>query len=282
MKKLAFFLFVFFSCQFAWADLDGSFDYMNIPTQYFSSLKFKKTTLREFKVRYPDFKSTTLEDGQAMLVSRPKKNKYCEIRVGFNKGVVEWVEFILKEKTDLSSFVSRYGDADDINRDYNAVYDYYNYGSFNVSADKQGEYLYSITLFENPKLPEELIGFDSKLPDLDKLGQLKTFVPNEYLEETFSDDFDCLYPSFNDDGTKTYTLKENVVSKYSKVEFIFKDGLLKFLVLHPLNITFDKITKVYGKNFKIDKTTKNKIIYDYPDFYVITDLQNRVLQIAVD
>lgn len=282
MKKLVFFLLLFLSCQSAWAELDITFDYMNISTEYFSSLKFKKTTLREFKVRYPNFKSITFPDGQVMLVSRPKKAKYCEIRVGFNKDVVEWVEFILKEKADLVAFVSRYGDPDDINHEYNAIYDYYNYPNFNISVDKQGEYLYSITLFDNPKLPEELVGFDKKLPDWDKISQLQIFLPNEYLEETFSDEFDSFYPEFKEDGTKSYTIKSNIISKYSKAEFVFKDGLLKFLILYPANLTFDKITQIYGKNFKINKNIKNGITYDYADFYVVTDLQNKVLKIVVD
>ena len=191
-------------------------------------------------------------------------------------------KFILKEKIDLLGFVSRYGDPLDINHDYNEIYDYYNYDFFNVSVDKEGEYLYSITLFDNPKLPDEMIGFEKKLPDIDNLRALQHFIPKDYLEETFSDDYDCLYPKFNEDGTKTYTVKDNIISKYSKAEFIFKDGLLKNLILYPQNVNFQKIVQIYGKNFKIDKTTKNKITYDYGNFCIITDFQNKVLEIVID
>lgn len=277
MKKFIVFLLVFLSCQFAWADLDSNFDYMNIPTEYFKTLKFKKTTLNEFKAKYLNFK---LVDG--MYVFRPKKGTYSEIRVGFNKNVLEWVEFILKDKVDLGNFLSRYGDVNDINRDYNETYDYYNYDSFNISADKQGEYLYSITVFDNPKLPDEFIGFDKKLPDWENLRCEQHFAPGEYLEESFSDEYDSIYPKFNEDGTKTYTIKDNITSKYSKVEFIFKDGLLKSLVLYPHSLTFDKISHEYGKNFKIDKTTKTRIVYDYGEFSVVSDLKNNVLQIVID
>ena len=282
MKKVILFLMIIFlNCQLVQADLDGNFDYMNIETESFSVLKFKKTTLTEFKAKYPNFKLTTLPDGQNMLVRRPQNGNYSEIRVGFNKNILEWVEFILKEKAEFNSFLSRYGNTSEINNDYNEIYDYYNYNIFNVSVDKQGQYIYSITLFDNPKLPEEMTGFNKKLPTIDKLRDIQTFAPKEYLEETFSDDFDCLYPKFNDDGTKTYTIKNNIISTYTKAEFIFKNGLLKYLVLYPQNLTFDKITKTYGKIFKIDKTTKNKIIYDYGDFYIITNLKNDVLQIVI-
>lgn len=282
MKKFFAFFLVFLSCQFAYADLDGNFDYMNIETEYFSNLKIKKTTFAQMRAKYSHFKPIAISEGQIMLVCRPKNAKYSEIRVGFNQNIVEWVEFILKEKIDLLSFVSRYGDPLDINNDYNEIYDYYNYEYFNVSVDKKGENIYSITLFDNPKIPDEMFGFDQKLPDLENLRTSQNFVPNDYLEETFSDDYDCLYPAFNKDGTKTYTVKNNIISKYSKAEFIFKDGLLKFLVLYPQNLKFDKIVQIYGKNFKIDKTEKNRIIYDYNDFCVITDFQNKVLKIAID
>ena len=282
MKKVVLLIFIFFSCQFAYADLDGNFDYMNMQSEYFSNLKFKKTTLAQIKAKYTHFKLISAEDGQVMLVCRPKNAKYSEIRVGFNNNTVQWVEFILKEKIDLLGFASRYGDPLDINHDYNEIYDYYNYDFFNVSVDKEGEYLYSITLFDNPKLPDDMIGFEKKLPDIDNLRVLQHFIPKDYLEETFSDDYDCLYPKFNEDGTKTYTVKDNVISKYSKAEFIFKDGLLKYLILYPHNINFEKITQIYGKNFKIDKTTKNRITYDYGNFCIITDFRNKVLEIVID
>lgn len=283
MKKFAFFLLVFLSCQFAYADLEGNLDYMNLQTEYFSNLKFKKTTLAQIKTKYPHFKLASIEDGQVILINKPKKGNYSEIRAGFNKNnAVTWVEFILKEKIDLLGFISRYGDPIDINHDYNEVYDYYNYDFFNVSVDKEGESLYSITFFDNPTLPDEMIGFDKKLPDLENLRLKQGFVPKDYLEETFSDEYDCIYPKFNDNGTKIYTLKENIISKYFKVEFVFKDGLLKNLILYPRNIKFDKIVQIYGKNFKFVKTLKNTFCYDYGDFQVITDLQNKILQINID
>jgi len=282
MKKIILLMVIFLSCQFAWADLGGNFDYMNLKTENLGNLKLKKTTLAEFKAKYPNFKASKLADESNMLVIRPKNGEYSEIRVGFEKNIAEWIEFILREKADFNNFLNFYGDTSDINHDYNEVYDYYNYAFFNVSVDKQGKSLYSITLFDNPKIPDEMIGFDKKLPDWDNLRNMQSFAPKEYLEETFSDEFDCLYPKFNEDGTKTYTIKNNITSKYSRAEFIFKDGLLKFLVLYPTNITFDKITKIYDKNFKIDKTTKNKIIYDYGDFHVITDSKTNVLQIVLD
>lgn len=282
MKKFIFLIIMVLSCQSALADFGSNFDYMNIETESFSPLNFKKTTLAEFKTKYQNFKPINLDENQVMLVSSPKTGDYSEIRVGFNKNVVEWIEFILKEKADFTSFLSRYGDTTEINQNYNEIYDYYNYDIFNVSVDKQGKYLYSITLFANPKMPEEMTNLDKKLPDVKNIRNMQTFIPKEYLEETFSDNFDCLYPEFNDDGTKTYTVKDNIISKYSKAEFIFKDGLLKFLVLYPQNTTFEQIANIYGKNFKIDKTTKNKIIYDYGDFYVLTDLKNNVVQIAID
>jgi hypothetical protein len=282
MKKYFLLMLLFFSSQFAYADLDGNFDYMNIQTEHFNNLKIQKTTLADFRAKYPSFKPTNLQDGQVIFVKHPQDSKYSEIRVGFNKNIVEWVEFILKDKADLESFLSRYGDSDDINRNYHEIYNYYNYENFNISADKQGRYLYSITLFDNPKLPEEMLGFDQKLPDWDNLNYMQNFIPKEYLEEAFNDDFESLYPQFNNDGSKTYVLKDNIISKYSKVEFVFKDGLLKFLVLYPKNITFDKITQIYGKNFKFDKTTKDKLNYDYGDFHVITDLHSKVIKIIID
>lgn len=271
-------MILFLAAQYAQAELDGSFDYMNIPTENLGGINFETTTFLEAKKLNPNFQNTKLDDGQIILTNKPKDSDYSEIRIGFNEDKVQWVEFVLKEKGDLGNILSRYGYSDDINWHYSDIYDYYDYGFFNVSADKKGRYFYSISLFKNPELPLEFKDFDKKLPSLETLKQPKVFAPGAYLEETFGDTYDTLYPKFNNDGSKTYTIKNNITSKYKKVELTFKNGLLRFLILYPPNTYFSQIEKIYGKPKNI-QTNKTDINYDYDNFSVETDLKNQVLKV---
>lgn len=265
----------------AWAGLDSHFDYMNIPTESFNNIYFKKSTPADIKAKYPKFVPVKMEDGNTILDYKPKTGIYSEIRIGFNENALEWIEFILKEKQSIDQIISRYGTATEVNYDYNDLYNYYNYGFFNFSVDKQQQYFYSISIFENPKLPDELTNFDQELPDLSTLNKIKNFVPRSYPEEAFGDYYESIYPKFNQDGTKTYTIKGNVTQKYQKAELIFNDGLLKFLVLYPQNVNFAQIKNIYGNAIKITPQ-KNQIVYDYGNFSIITNLSNQVLKIAID
>lgn len=279
MKKFLLIIILFFTAQCSWADLDGSFDYMSIPTESLGNIQFGQTTFLEAKKLCPNFKNTKLDDGQTILVNKPKNSIYSEIRMGFNQDKVQWIDFILKEKEDLGKILSRYGYSDDINCTYSDIYDYYDYSSFNIAADKKGQYFYSISLFKNPELPQEFANFDKKLPSLETLKQIKVFTPGAYLEETFGDTYDNLYPKFNDDGTKTYTIKNNITSTYQKVELIFKHGILKSLILYPKNTSLVQIENLYGKPQNV-KSTDDKIIYYYGNFSLTTDLKNQVLKIT--
>lgn len=289
MKKIfpfLIFMFVFpmFTSQPAWAGLDAHFDYMNIPTESFDNIYFRKSTLADVKAKYPKFTPVKMDDGSTILSYKPKSGIYSEIRIGFapnNQTTLEWIEFILKEKQSIDKILSRYGLATEVNSDYNNLYNYYNYEYFNFSVDKQQQYFYSVSIFENPKLPDELANFDQELPDLNNLAQIKNFVPKSYPEEAFGDYYESIYPQFNQDGSKTYTINGNVIQKYKKAELIFDDGLLKFLVLYPNNLNFSQIKSIYGNCTRIT-SQQNQIVYDYGNFAVITNLSNQVLKIAID
>lgn len=265
----------------AWAGLNSQFDYMNIPTESFDNIYFKKSTSADVKAKYPKLLPTKLDDGSTILSYKPKSGDYCEIRVGFNKDILEWIEFVLKDKQSIDKILSRYGSAEDVNYNYNELYNYYDYEYFNFAVDKQQQYFYSVSIFDNPKLPDELLNFDNELPDISNLNQIKNFIPKTYPEEAFGDYYESLYPKFNADGTTTYTIKSNITQKYQKAELIFNDGLLKFLVLYPKNVTYAQIKTLYGNATKTTPQT-NQIVYDYGNFAVITNMSNQVLKIAFD
>jgi hypothetical protein len=266
--------------QTAFAELDGNFDYLNIPTEHLGKVIFRKDSIEDVKLKYPSFRKSQLDDGQTILLYSPKHSIYSEIRVGFGQNKLEWIEFVLKERANLETFLSRYGEPSDVNRNYHPDYNYYDYSFFNVSTDKNGKYLYSITLFDTPKLPPEMQELNTQLPDWNTLNSIKTFIPGNYLEATFGDDFESLYPKFNEDGSKTYTINKNITSKYQKVELVFKDGLLKKVMLYPNNLSFAKITSVYGK--PISNKLKNEYTtHEYSRFSVLTDLKNNVIKITI-
>lgn len=281
MKKIFLFIIYMLISPLAWAGLDSHFDYMNIPTENFDNIYFKKSTMADVKAKYPKFVPVKLEDGSSILDYKPKSGIYSEIRIGFNANTLEWIEFVLKEKQSIDKILSRYGTAAEVNYDYNDIYNYYNYEYFNFSVDKQQQYFYSISVFANPKLPDELANFDNELPDLNNLNQIKNFIPKSYPEEAFGDYYESIYPKFNQDGSKTYTINNNIIQKYKKAELIFNDGLLKFLVLYPQNINFTQIKSIYGNCARIT-SQQNQIVYDYGHFTVITNLSNQVLKIAID
>lgn len=280
MKKFLTLILFFGILLPAQASLDGGFDYMNIPSEHLEKINFRKDTIEDILSKFPEFKKSTLDDGQIILLSHPSHSPYSEIRIGFTDKKLEWIEFILKEQGDINNFIVRYGTPDDVNVNYHPTYDYYDYSFFNVSADKKGEKLYSITLFDNPKTPEELKELNAQLPAWDKLSDHNIFIPGNYLEATFGDEFVSLYPKFNEDGTKTYILNKNVTTKYQKAEIIFKDGLLKKLVLYPHNLSLAQIKSVYGPpSFK--EENKDKIIHRYNRFSVTTDSKNNVIKITI-
>ncbi len=281
MKKIFALIIFMFVSPFAWADLNPNFDYMNIPTESFDNIYFKKSTLENVREKYPKFTPVKLDDGSTILSYKPKYGNYSEIRIGFNQNLLEWIEFILKEKQSIDKILSRYGTATEVNYEYNNTYNYYNYEYFNFSVDKQQQYFYSVSIFENPKLPDELTNFDQELPDINSLNQIKNFIPKSYPEEAFGDYYESVYPKFNPDGSKTYTINGNIIKKYQKAELIFNDGLLKFLVLYPQNLNFNQIKSIYGNCSKIT-SQKDQIVYDYGNFAVITNLSNQVLKIAID
>ena len=281
MKKLFLLLILMFVTPLSWAGLDSHFDYMNIPTERFDGIYFKKSNLADVKAKYPQFKPTTLDTGEAILSYKPKSGAYSEIRVGFNQNILEWIEFVLKNKQSIDQILNRYGTAKDVNANYNDIYNYYDYDFYNFSVDKQQQYFYSISIFDNPKLPDELTNFDNELPDLNNLKQIKNFIPKTYPEEAFGDYYESIYPRFNADGTKTYTINSNVTQKYQKAELVFDDGLLKYLVLYPKNATYAQLKAIYGNAAKVT-SQQSQIVYDYGNFAIITNLSNQILKIAFD
>lgn len=270
-----------FASPLAQAGLDSQFDYMNIPTESFDNIYFKKSTQADVRAKYPKFLPVRMEDGSTILSHKPKSGAYSEIRIGFDKDALQWIEFVLKDKQSIDKILTRYGTAADVNYDYNVLYNYYDYEFFNFAVDKQQQYFYSISVFDNPKLPDELLNFDNELPSINSINQIKNFIPKTYPEEAFGDYYESLYPKFNADGTKTYTIKNNVTQKYQKAELIFCDGLLQYLILYPKDTNFAQLKAIYGNAMKVS-TQQNQIIYDYGNFAVVTNLSNLVQKIVID
>lgn len=281
MKKLFLLLILMLVSPLAQAGLDYQFDYMNIPTESFGNIYFKKSTMADVKAKYPKFLQVKMEDGSTILRQKPQSGAYSEIRVGFDKDTLQWIEFVLRDKQSIDKILTRYGTASDVNYDYNVLYNYYNYEFFNFAVDKGEQFFYSVSIFDNPKLPDELLNFDNELPDITSLNITKNFIPKTYPEEAFGDYYESLYPKFNANGTKTYTIKNNVTQKYQKAELIFCDGLLQYLILYPKDTNFAQIKAIYGNAAKVT-TDQSQIIYDFGNFAVVTNLSNLVQKIVID
>ena len=56
MKKICLLIVLMFISPLAWAGLNSNFDYMNIPTESFGNIYFRKSTLQEVKTKHPQFK----------------------------------------------------------------------------------------------------------------------------------------------------------------------------------------------------------------------------------
>lgn len=258
----------------------GYFDWKNIESEPFEPVMFGHTSYKEFKKQYKYFKKTTAPEGQIILSNKKPQEPYSEIRAGFKEGKLDWIEFILKKENSLEDFLSLYGTPKNINKAHSEYYNYYDYGYFNVSTDKTEKNFYSITFFEAPELDETYNRINGSIPSILELNFPLTFIPGEYLEMDFAEDYPSYFPKFNKNGTKTYTIKDNILKDYKKVELVFENGILSFISLYPNKVKLNIIVETYGMVDKV-YTADNKLIYEYKNFTVVTDSKNNVINIGL-
>lgn len=281
MKKFIISILIFFmSINLSYAALKGDFDWQNIKTEPFEAINFGETTYKQFKKQYKFFKKNTVTNEEIILSNKSPKSPYSEIRAGFKDHKLDWIEFIFEEEGDLNDFMSLYGTPENINKVHSEFYNYYNYGYFNISTDKKEKHFYSLTLFELPKLDKKYEDIDKKLPTYNNLNFSKVFIPGQYLEMDFAEDYPDLFPKFDKNGTKRYIIKSNILKNYNKAELVFSNGLLNFISLYPKNLKLGEIVEHYGMVEKV-YTKKDKIIYDYKTFTIITDTKDNIINIGL-
>lgn len=282
MKKiLPLFLILFLNFNIANATLKGDFDWKNIRTEPFEPVQFGHTTLKQFHKKFRYFKKEKLEEGQTILTNKKVQKPYSEIRIGFKNNELDWIEFIFEEKQNLNDFMSLYGMPKNINKAHSDYYNYYDYDFFNVSTDKKGEHFYSLTLFNVPEIDENYKKINDKLPNISELSISKYFAPGRYLEQDFAEQYPDFFPILNKDGSKTYTIKNNIVSKYNNAKLIFKNGLLNLLIIEPKKLTLSDIIENYGLVDKVYTIKNGKVVYEYDYFTVVTDSKNNVINIGI-
>lgn len=258
----------------------GDFDWKNIYSFDFDKLIFAQTKFDELHRMCPKF-VPILADNQELLVSSNPQKNFSSIRIGFDeKRKLEWIEFIFKKEKNLNGFLSIYGPPQSVDTSYDKDFDYYDYPLFKLCTGKNSEMVYSMVFYEAPEIPEQIQNLYKIFPTLNNLNISPNLRPGATLETEFTNSFPNIIAEAKDDEIRVYTLNQNLLKDYKKAELIFKNGILRFINLVPINITMKEITDIYGPPKKT--TQKNNMTFcEYANFIVTLNKKNNIIGIGV-
>ncbi len=259
-------------------------DWQNIQSYKLNKLKFGETTVEEFKDLSPQMNGKPEADNLYIMAEKFKKNDfYDKVRVCFNHDKLDWIEFSLKNDIRTSEFVYLYGVPKHVNTTHNEDFDYFDYGFFNVSTDKNHKIAHHLTVFHSPDCGVFLNDLDSVIPDIKSFNFVKFLKPGILTEEDFKNRYNGLIPYKKDkfDTNATYTL-DNELGKardtYSKIILNFKNGILASLYLTPINLKISQIQDIYGSKHKVEALSRDLNLYEYKNFFVAVDENTRTVK----
>lgn len=252
-----------------------------------SQLKIRHTNIDDFVKLCPGLKKKVLQNHLTIyeeLISG--NNLYQNLRIGFQYNNLDWLEFTLKPDIKITEFVQLYGKPSNVNTTYSNIYDYYDYGFFNVSTDKQHNFAYHITIFDLPAMRKEAKKLNLHLPDYYSYNFSTVLKPGELLESSFLDKYNGIVPFKKDrfDTTSIYSLNKNQIKsqQYKQVSLVFKNGLLNFISLEPVNLNIKDVINRYGADHTKEQMSNNRTYFEYPKFIMVVDNKtNKVLNVGL-
>lgn len=258
----------------------GEFDWKNIYSFDFGSLKFEKTSISETIKKCPNFVPINTQDNYYLISSNPQKD-FSSIRIGFNaSSKLEWIEFLFKKTKTLDEFLSIYGEPINIDTTYDTNFDYYEFENFKLCTDKNEKQVYSMIFYKKPEIPENIKNLHELLPTLNNLNISPKLKPGVTLETEFTNTFPNIVADKVHGEIRVYTLHENLAKYYKKVELIFSNGILSFINLIPKDMQLASITKIYGQPKAIEQSSNIKF-YEYANFIVTLDRKNNIISIGI-
>jgi len=245
------------------------------------NLDFGKTTKSQFAQMFSPQEKLDLQeydgDVSIAILNSKKNNEFGQVRVGFVKDKLDWVEFSLLNPVKISKLTTIYGNPTDINRKSNENLDYYNYEFFNISSEKASGIAKAITYFANSPIKEK-----KKIP-LKIYAEKKLFFqkfadiePGITTESDFSAKYKDLVP-YEETNSQTNSLyvmtgeMEEAGGYYESAILKFESGLLTWVNLIPRQITVQQEIARLGKNYKRENIDTNYEIYDYTDFILVVE-----------
>ncbi|OGH99186.1 MAG: hypothetical protein A2104_08550 [Candidatus Melainabacteria bacterium GWF2_32_7] len=269
---------------------DNVLDWHNIAGYKLDKLKFGITTVDDFIKLTPDAKPESIDKSIIIINTEPTSNDiYKRIRVGFRDKKLDWIDFGIANKIEMSKIIDLYGKPRNINSNYSKTLDYYDYDFFNIATDKKHTSAKSINIFDIPDLKNHKLTVINGIPSLKDLG--KTNFLNLKPGITLEIDFQAKYPDLEAfkkdkfDKISIYTL-DNELGKaktyYKKVIVVFNSGLLSWINLIPQSLTLQEALKLYGSNYKIEPMNSKYVFYNYTDFVLLVDkAQKKVKNIGI-
>ena len=250
-------------------------------------MKFGKTTKGEFESLV---KGATAENAgnrvTTYTLDSPDISIYKRVRVGFNDGKLDWIEYAFNPGIRMSDIARLYGKPGNINAAYSNKLDYYDYGFFNVSTDKKHALARFINFFSEGKPATQSRISLAGIPAWQNLCKVNFLglKPGYTLEIDFRDKYPLLLASKQDKGESTIYNIDGALTKscYSKGTLVFKNGLLRWVSLTPRDMPVAKVVKTYGKKYKLQHLNSKTDLYDYSSIILAIDkVHKKVTNIGI-
>lgn len=275
---MAFIVFLNTACTFPdkLPDWENLFDYKP------DKLKFGITTAEEFSTITKFYEPEKISEYIIFTTHPADQNVFKEIRVGFRNKKLDWIEYTLKDKIELSKIQTIYGIPQNINSEYSNVFDYYDYFFFNVATGKDHKYAQNFTFFEIPEIATEIKNIAKQIPDWKKLNDM--ILLDLKIGSTTEADFKAKYPALSEfvketqPSTSVYTIRKTLdkpLALYNKIELVFHSGLLECISLTPRNMLLDNFLKTYKNDYKIENINDKYAFYEFKNFAVLVDKENK-------
>lgn len=266
-------------------------DLKKLKTYSPQKIEYGKTTLQEFKKNtgmIPDSDIEVYTDGVTIIKLKPADNdNYNLIRAGFKNDKLDWIEFNLVHKVEMTKLINIYGKSTDINSTYSTDLDYYNYDFFNIASDKNRKFAKSITYFGKSS-----VSFvDNKVERADiPVSRKKRFFEQFALLEpgiTTESDFSSHYPDLipyideKSETTSIYVMTDELEGSryyYDKAIMKFENGLLTWINLIPRSLPLNDCLKSIKTPYKKENVDTAYDLYDFSKFILIVDKKSKTVK----
>lgn len=242
-------------------------------------LRFQETTLRQFKTICPDTEIFEPDSEIAIATTSPSQKGFFElVNVGFRNEKLDWLEFKLGKNIALKEFLSVYGLPKYIDTKYSDESDYYNYGNFSISTDKDRTFARSITIFGFPEM-SLVNSLREKIPKPEESRFFAVFPwiqPGVTTEREFAQKYPDLLPYMEGefDTNSTYTMineLEGAAYLYEQALLKFENGLLAWVSLTPHDSGLQDFLEKNKLPYKIEKLNENFDFYIFENFALTVD-----------